>query len=102
MTLVAHTGNNRHRSRWCCSVWLACALLQLFAGFTARADPILLSVEIEPDGWSGFGLYESQEFTCVPQWDDAIPDPDCTRAGAPPDWTAAGYGSIVGPSNLSA
>lgn len=69
----------------------------LFFGSTStgRCDPTLLSVSIDPPHWDGFGLYETIPFTCVPQWDDAVADTNCTRAGSPPEWTAIDYGTVA-------
>lgn len=67
--------------------------------YAAQAAPVLESVSVTPAGWAGYALYERVEFTCHPQWDDGIPDPDCTRAGTPPVWSALELGAIESGTN---
>jgi len=68
----------------------------LFAGQDSTLKANIIGINISPNGWSRYGTYEVVEFECLPIWNDEKPDSECQRAGAPPEWTASGYGKIEG------
>lgn len=58
--------------------------------------PVVESLTISPDGDLSFATFDLQQFTVTANWSDGVADPDLTRAGAAPVWTAS-YGSFEAP-----
>ncbi|MBD3195195.1 MAG: hypothetical protein GF317_09080 [Candidatus Lokiarchaeota archaeon] len=63
---------------------------------TDKEKPKVERLEVEPDGYWGWGIYEPIEFTVTPIWSDGVSDLDCRRADNPPKWEVENYGKIEG------
>ena len=56
------------------------------------------TLTVTPNGWDGYGLYETITFDCSAVWSDGTKDPHCTLNESPPQWSAD-CGTIEG-SNI--
>ncbi len=81
------------RAMIACTVVMSLLVLPFGLPDYASADgtPRVVRLEITPASWEGWAIYDIVEFKVTPVWSDGVPDPECTRAGAAPQWTTT-YG----------
>jgi hypothetical protein len=69
---------------------LGIASALLAAAAAAASTPLqaaTVALTLSPDRVATWAAYDIRYFTVSCTWSDGVPDPDCTRAGAPPRWS---------------